>query len=547
MALRELVAKLDSARFLPRTLELKIPADLSSNLSPEARFFIGIAIEQPTTPYSLTDSAWTSDPDAKSFFEKCDEDVQLEILGFITLFVHENTHRIDFLISPFGLQYYTTLIREYWCLQEFLPELLDDPDTVNQVRFLAGLGEKAVTTPDNSRLKRLWDHLRPLVHTSYAWGDLGTTKPLGKYIESGWGRDLEGVGDPFGLGLRLEFVTVLSFFHTFRIPEEKLWYLRPLTIFETKAVVNTLLFIMRVGGDLGPKLCDLYFRKFYEEKRTELPRDYFLLLDLGARFYDQPSFAELLSTRQSELLRSVLLLVSTGCWYALQAPPVREGQDDRIGNPILRLWCAFMFLKDVARGRAGTDGEPTAVSLLRLEKSKMAKQLFQASISTALDNCSAVIRQVADLNRERTWNPEVRGHFEHIFKLMRPHFETRERSYVSPLGMPDHGNPFSGCRGPADWELTYDDYVVPSAVTDWFGIRSDLLFNLLAPPAAVIERLDRHFMALLVPLVCSCGAMTTQWHSRFAAMIESKCGKCGSVRRIPREAMTAIRVPTAKE
>jgi hypothetical protein len=222
------------------------------------------------------------------------------------LFVHEYTHRVDFVTSPFGLQYYAHTLREYWLCQEFFPRILDDPTTVNHVRFLAALAENLPEKSfEKAGLTELWADLESLIHIFYAWGDVSVTTPIGKYIQDGWG-DANLHDDPFRIGISLKPVTVLKRFHTFRLSgEDKLWYLRPLTIFETKAVVNSLLFILHLLGDRGAEACLYYYEKVYLSRKGQLPRDYFFMLDLSARLYNCEDFHVLLKQRSyAMLLRS---------------------------------------------------------------------------------------------------------------------------------------------------------------------------------------------------------------------------------------------------
>src|SRR5881296_3226449 len=106
MALSDILSKFDKVTYTPRTLQLNLPADLTESLSASARDFLEVAFgNNALTVFDLTSDVWKDDPIAHDFFFRCDEDVRVEILAFLTLFVHEYTHRIDFLISPFGLQY----------------------------------------------------------------------------------------------------------------------------------------------------------------------------------------------------------------------------------------------------------------------------------------------------------------------------------------------------------------------------------------------------------------------------------------------------------
>ena len=143
---------------------------------------------------------------------------------------------------------------------------------------------------------------------------------------------------------------------------------------------------------------------------------------------------------------------------------------------------------------------------------------------------------------KRTWNPEVSSHFHHILTIMRPHFADREPSYTSFLGMPDTGNPLMACKTKDDWELTYEDYETPADVKEWFGLRTDLFFNMLKPTEELIHRLDKHYLAFLIPYECeNCrGGITVQWASRFAKQYTLRCNLCGYTKVISRNDMSLI-------
>jgi hypothetical protein len=543
MALDELLSTLDSVDYKPRTLQLDFPTNLTKDLSVDARAFLHTAHDKEGfTVLDLTSDSWKDDPVALDFFFSRDEDVRVEILTFLTLFVHEYTHRVDFLISPFGLQYYANSLREYWLCQEFFPDILDDPNTVEHVRFLAGLTESLPQSSfERGNFAEGWERLEDIIHTFYAWGDASAIKPLGKYIQEGWGESIKGPGDPFGVGISLEPVTVLKFFHTFRVPgADKFWYLRPLTIFETKAVVNSLLFILHLLGQRGVEACLSYYEKVYLQRKAKLPQDCFFLLDLGARLYNHNDFHTLLKQGHYEMLRSTLGILSTVCWYALQAPPSLKEEDSRVANPILRLWVSFTYMLALVQGRLQMPFNSTAEALLLLDEWEHAKSFHQKPIKDIVLDCRRVIDNMIELNRKHTWNPGIRRHFNHVFELMRPHFTERDLSYVSFMGMPEHGNPLFGCRTDKDWEVIYDDYKVPEAVNDWFSIRTDLFFKLWKPTADVIERLDAHYQAFLIPYNCECGGLTTQWASRHAREFRIRCAFCGQTKTWRREDLKII-------
>src|SRR5439155_19006270 len=135
---------------------------------------------------------------------------------------------------------------------------------------------------------------------------------------------------------------------------------------------------------------------------------------------------------------------------------------------------AFRFLVAYAAGQLNVSFNRTAEGLLMLDGSKKAAALHVKPITETIPACIKIIDNMVELNEKRTWNPEVRKHFRHIFSLMRPHFSEREPSYRSFLGMPDRGSPLIECRTKEDWELTYEDYETPADVKEWFSIRTDL-------------------------------------------------------------------------
>jgi len=544
VALDDILHRFDEVSFSPRSLQIKYPTDVAESLSLDARAFFRIAHDKrETTALDFTSDEWTHDSQSRDFFFRCDEDSRTEILAFITLFIHEYTHRVDFLISPFGLQFYVNTLREYWVLQQLFPQALDDPRTLDKIRFLVALDENLDDEIHAQRLlKKDFESLKEIVHVSYAWGDMSHVKPLGRFIEEGWG-DRRGELDPFHLGVPMEPVTVLGLFNTFRVPGgDKSWYLRPLTIFETKAVVNSLLFILHLLGDAGPEECLRYYEKIYLRRRSQLSPDYFFLLDLGAQIYELKDFHSLLKAQHPAMLRSTLITLSSICWYALQAPPPLKGDDGRYSNPIFRLSAAFMFMTAVLRGKIRAPAASTAEMLLALDGQKLSQALYVKPIKEVIPNCRTIIAHAIELNQQRTWNPEMKGHFDHVLRLMQPHFVERPLDHVSFMGMPDSGNPLFGCRTKEDWELTYDDYDPPDAVHEWFDIRSDLMFSMLKPADDVIERLDKHFMAFFVGYECECGTMVSGWASRFFVEVDFTC-RCGQVRKVRRDDSTVIAMP----
>ncbi|BAY08699.1 hypothetical protein [Calothrix sp. NIES-2098] len=546
MSLQNMLARFDTVKFNPRTLQINFPEDLMNGLSINARYFFEIAYgKRNLTVLDWTSGEWRDDQPSLDCFFQSDEDTRTEILTVLTLFIHEYTHKIDFLISPFGLHFYVNNLREYWILQEFFPQALDNSSTVDKIQFLAKFHENSIRKGSiDEDLNKIWESLKPIIHTFYAWGDVSSIRPLAKFIAEGWSDSIKGIEDPFGLGIPMEPVTVLDFFHTFRISgTDKFSYLRPLTIFETKAVVNSLLFILYLLGEKGNEECLHYYEKTYLNRKPPLTYDYLFLLDLGARVYRVKDFHSLLKLRNFQMLRSTLLILSTACWYALQAPPFLGASDPRSSNPILRLWLSLIFLTALVREEISVSFNSTAEALLYLDELPKSQSFYQKPIKEIIPNCCEVIDAMIKANQKYTWHPDVKSYFDHIFQIMYPHFAKRDKNYISYMGMPDTGNPLFGCRSKEDWEVTYDDYKIPQTVQDWFSIRQALFFiDMNKPKEEFIESLDKHFLAFLLTYPCECGGGITQrWVSRFSETIDVKCAFCGKTKTINRNDSTIIR------
>lgn len=540
MSLDAIVSQLSEVRFQPRTLLFEFPKNLTDNLSLFARAFFSIAHgEGPLTVLEWTSDKWKNDKLSTDFFFKRTDDERTEILAILTVFVHEFTHRIDFLISPFGLHYYGRTILEYLFLQKFIPIVLDDPKTVDQVRSLVDFGE--TTSSTSKQLADLWNNaLKYQIHTLYAWGDVSPGKIPAKYIKSGWGDEIMGASDPFGINMSMEPVTVLDHFYSFRIPDyDKFWYIRPLTIFETKAITNSMLFILHLLSERGCLECLNYYKKIYLDSQNKMDGDYFFLLDSAARIYGVNDFYSLLKIQNFGLLRSTLSILTTICWFALQAPPHTSEYDIRSSNPILRLWLGFLFFSAIARKKIYVPGQSAAEMLLSIDKSELAITFAQPPIEQVIKRSQDYLGGLTSEITKEIWNPSVRQHFDHILNLMKPHFMDRDDNYVSFLGMPNNGNPILACRTKADWELIYTDYEAPEMMRDWLKIRRNLLFSLLRPQE-LIEQLDTHFLALMIPFQCDCQAITVHWVSRWFMTATLTCGACGQQKKIPREEFTII-------
>ena len=139
MSLEEMIKRYDRVKFSPRTLNIDIRPDIAEGLSPEARAFLRLAHDKhDLTILDIVDDKWRSNSSAVDFFENSEAEVRTEILSFIVLFIHEYTHRIDLLITPFGLHYYLRILDEYRWSQQFFPRALDNAEALLAVAEALG-------------------------------------------------------------------------------------------------------------------------------------------------------------------------------------------------------------------------------------------------------------------------------------------------------------------------------------------------------------------------------------------------------------------------
>ena len=542
MPTSQLLNRLRGTSFSPRSLLITHPQSLIASLSLNSRAFFNLTLGDTSnmTVLDITSDKWREDSLATDFFWKSSKDQRTEILALIASLIHEYTHRIDFLISPFGLHYYGKLILEYTTMQLFMPIAIDNPQAMEEIRYLVNFDNKEVTS---DQLKELWDsRLRIISHAFFAWGDLNPNRLyLVDGVIDGWGQGIKGLSDAFKTGTEVEPITVLDHFHTFRIPSvDRIWYMKPLAIFETKAVVNSLLFITHLFGEGCMVECQNLYEAVYLDTNDSSVLDYRALLDLAAGIYDFKDFGQLLRSGRYPALKSCLVTLSSICWYALQAPPLLRVMDPRAVNPILRFWIAFIVFRSYTRREFEINARCGADVLRFIDSTDLRKNLNQLTDDEINAICIEYHGGIKKECKERIWNPNMSKHFAHILDLMEPHIMNRFPGYTSYLGMPDCGNPLLECRTPADWELTYDDYQAPTDANEWFSMRHELFFGLTPGGRELTEKLNEHFKAFFIPHYCTCGAITGHWVSRWFTAAKMKCGACGTEKEIPREDFTVI-------
>jgi hypothetical protein len=526
--------------YKPRTLNLKLHGqELFNSLSSPAREFLLLALRLEKggsiSVGHLYDKRWLDDCNTMLCFRRLSDDTRIEVLSFVTVMLHEVTHHLDFLTTPFGLNFHIKTMREYWSLQEFVPVLLENPELIPErfVDFDSHWKNLRASPPeasqvacyprregDSDELEKSWGSLRGQILTFEAWGDAGTVQPHKRHIEVGWGGNTETLTL---FGRELVPITVHGFLNTLTTPDCPGWYLRPLTLLETRAIAHSMRWIIHLLGDEGADALPAYFNALHR-RPGQLDDDYFFLFDLIAGAWNFASFEELLQKAPLNMRDYALRLLSTACWYALQAPPPMDEHSLLTSNPIVRL---IVVLKAHAQLMASRDnrGFSSFVKFANtIDQSELPLRWGCRPIKSILAFCRLTIDAMVELNEAKTWNPDVQEHFRHVLKSLCRQFARRD-DYTSYIGMPDYGNPFLGLNEPEDRELL-DSYAPPEEVLDWFSFRSDLLFKYL-PRQKVIERLEQHFGMNEQIIFCSCGAVISGRISKYAGRMYIRCPRCG--------------------
>jgi hypothetical protein len=118
MTTRAIEALIEGCAFDPRTLEIKFPAEALAECGVEARYFFEVLEDAPKlSVLSFLDNRWREDRISKNAYDAADPAAKIEIHAVICGMLHEICHRVDLLITPFGVQYLYAIVEEYRLLQ----------------------------------------------------------------------------------------------------------------------------------------------------------------------------------------------------------------------------------------------------------------------------------------------------------------------------------------------------------------------------------------------------------------------------------------------
>ena len=512
-------------------------SDFGRAISPEAQEFIWLASGCPdkTGPVSLEDSyghRWVDDPQLLTKWVQLPRFAQIETLIFVMAEVHEVIHHVDFLCTPFAVNLHSKIIREYWALQDFAPILLDRRELMpnRMIEFEAHANQLGLKSDDPA-----WPHWRRLrgpLMSLLAYGDGRDVWPHEQVIP-GW----EGNHDAFYLfGEPFDKVCVSGFFYTLRPQGQHKWYMRPLIIFETRAVANMVLWALEfVGDDARPAIAET-IQILYG--RDGMARDYLGIIDLFSQAFKFKDFEDAILSAKDEL-RHLLILASAAGWYSLHASAIRKRGDLLATNPILRLITAVRGVESLC------EGEPQIIIAAKLledfDRSDIAHRFKLATAAESIQHSRALIVELRKMNQTKTRNPEMRAHFAALLDRIAVGLGTRDDSYISHLGMPESGNPLSApeLRDEKVATAITSDLKPASSVRDWFRTRDSIHFS-FAPRSEKARALFEHFGLNKFVIICNCGALIEVDITKFIDTFEIKCSGCD--RTLPIEPRHVTRV-----
>lgn len=481
--------------FNARRLRFGFPKLALDVLSPRARmFFVLFQDRDGLSLDDLVNDQWRSDPVLKRAYAALSADERLEahlVIGFV---VHETIHKIDMLISPFGVQYLALLLHEYLTMQDYVPQLLTRDDFASGLPILRSAGQAPPKAIDED-LMPLWLGIDAIVRKAMAWGDIGERHPPASEIRPGL-PGLPPSGEYLGTGQTVEWVGVFKSFQSFRVSDKDRWYLRPTTILETKAVAGTLLHLL----DFAPTEDDArrFYDAIYASRRDDLPKDYFFIVDTIAKASGFATFDVVMRESSRTTIRHMLLLSQSLSWFAMHASPVPQGDRSTTslkGNPAVRMFVGLFLLPDAFRALRPEGGTIMGTEVLAyVESHAFFRDFGLIPVNDALEASRYAISRMVSMTHDFR-NEQVGAHFRRVLGMMEPLFGQGRDGYSSLLGQPDDGNPRTGVKSDYEQELFYHDHEPSGAYAAWLAMREETLFSHREASPDLIARLKNHFPA----------------------------------------------------
>ena len=215
----------------------------------------------------------------------------------------------------------------------------------------------------------------------------------------------------------------MVFCRTVLIPEDPAYYLRPLTILETRALAHSLMWILYVFDFDETSKNDvlLYLQAFY----NSVTPDYRFILDLFSKAGGKNRFIDFMKESEARQIYDFFLTISQQIIvpYSLQAQAISEGDATFFpSSPVFRLMYALKFLEGhIHEAMNNLDNILTIQQLYNYidkeRRNEASVQFVSERIEDTLQSCLERIAQIRGTNNMFNKNPKLQAHFQSIFNL----------------------------------------------------------------------------------------------------------------------------------
>ncbi|MGD1838346.1 MAG: hypothetical protein ACPKPY_09870 [Nitrososphaeraceae archaeon] len=423
-----------------------------------------------------------------------------KFLAFYTIEIHELTHHIDFMSTPFGVNYYYKLLNEYIAFQRFVPELLKSNSISNENAIkLLDFDNLIENKISSFELIKYWNKIKEQIRFFDAYFHQGKEKmqPVTQF-ENDHSIDL--------FTEQFDRVLVNDFMFTIRIPTKDDYYLRPVTILESRGLIHSLRWILYQLGYTTSSITEMtnYFNEYYSSDR--LFPDYRFLIDIFFKLANIKNITEL-KNFDARGIDNFLSIMSSVCWYALQSPPPTNETTLLDSSPVAKLLLAMRSLEDngftdfshsLLSGDKNFSNSVIDYNLIDKNYNDGYGKLNNIPllpINKILDISIKIVNKLKFINNEFLLNLEIKNHFNKIFEIQNYQLEKRINSgYDSSLGNPSFGNPMFGIRDniTAD-QLLPNNYEPSKSVLTWFQLRENLIFKKIFTGRTIISKFKKIF------------------------------------------------------
>jgi hypothetical protein len=390
-------------------------------------------------------------------YRELDDRARLHVLAFETFLLHELTHLVDHLATPYGAMFQFRLCEEYLVLGPILEHLssAQGPDlSVPLYRYRrAGGGAIDQTLAGAAALARSF------------WA---AEKPVNaRHVTMGWPGAASDVLRLLGQDLRL--AVAAGTLDTVLVPGSPAHFPTPRAVIEARALANCMKHILgrfRDDAELAGGELVRYLNEYYHV--SEVDPAYRFVLDLFARWYGYPHVEKVVAAQSThanasyELLDRVPTFIQVTTWFALLGP-----------DPVARLLVALKHLEDTAdQGRRFDGVEDWIADLVGFEP--------EPTLNARLQAVAGYATALRERNDATNPHPALREHFDEVLaRVQRQALRRRGEGTRPRLLVPPQGNLVTQDFIEHDADDLGGLYAGGPAVERWFNLREMLFFSAL--------------------------------------------------------------------